>query len=73
MKKIFAVARWEYVEKIKSKAFLISLFLMPVIMIGMGVIPSLLVNKPDTEPRTIGVIDQTKELFTVLTQRVITR
>lgn len=70
MKKAFAVARWEYVEKIKSKAFLISLFLMPIIMIGLGVIPSLLASKPDTEPRVIGIIDQTGELFQPLSRRV---
>ncbi|MEK6570789.1 MAG: hypothetical protein AABZ61_05425 [Bacteroidota bacterium] len=42
MNKALTVARWEYLEKIKSKAFLISLFLMPIIMIGMGVLPTLL-------------------------------
>ena len=31
VRKALQVARWEYVEKIKSKAFLISLFLMPVV------------------------------------------
>lgn len=68
--KALAVARWEYVEKIKSKAFLISLFLMPIIMIGMGVIPSLLASKPDTEPRVIGVVDQTGEIFERLATRI---
>ena len=70
MKKAFAVARWEFVEKIKSKAFLISLFLMPVIMIGMGVVPSLLASKPDTETRSIGVIDQSGDIFRPLSSRV---
>jgi ABC-2 type transport system permease protein len=62
MNKALAVARWEYVEKIKSKAFLISLFLMPLIMVGMGVIPTLLATRADTVPRVIGIIDETKEL-----------
>lgn len=70
MKKLLAVARWEYVEKIKSKAFLISLFLMPLIMIGIGVIPSLLASKPDTESRPLGVIDQTGEFFEPLARRI---
>ena len=70
MKKAFAVARWEYVEKIKSKAFLISLFLMPIIMIAMGVVPSLLANKPDTETRTIGIVDQSGDLFSLLSARI---
>jgi ABC-2 type transport system permease protein len=57
MNKTFAVARWEYLEKIKSKAFLISLFLMPAIMIGFGVVPTLFATRPDTETKVIGVID----------------
>ena len=60
--KMFQVARWEYVEKIKSKAFLISLILMPILMIGMGVVPSLLMSRPDTTSITIGIIDQTGEI-----------
>ena len=63
MKKMFAVARWEYVEKIKSKAFLISLIIIPVLMVAMGILPGLLASRPDTEGRKIGVFDQTGELF----------
>jgi ABC-2 type transport system permease protein len=73
MKKAFAVARWEYMEKIKSKAFLISLILMPIIMIGFGVLPTLLASQADTEPRIIGVIDATGQLFDALRSRVETR
>ncbi len=57
MKKTVAVARWEYTEKIKSKAFLISLFLTPAIMIAASVIPALLASRADTESKTIGIID----------------
>ncbi len=58
MRKAFAVARWEYVEKVKSKAFIISLVLMPAIMIAAGVVPTLLATRADTETRVIGIIDQ---------------
>jgi ABC-2 type transport system permease protein len=59
MKKAFAVAKWEYIEKIKSKSFLISLFLTPLIMVGAGIIPSLLMNRPDADSIVIGIIDET--------------
>jgi ABC-2 type transport system permease protein len=61
--KVFAVAKWEYVEKVKSKAFLISLFLMPIIMIGFGVVPTLLMSQPDKESTIIGIIDESGEFF----------
>jgi ABC-2 type transport system permease protein len=70
MTKTLTVARWEYLEKIKSKAFLISLILMPIIMIGMGVIPSLLATRPDRESRIVGVIDQTGELAQPISERL---
>lgn len=69
MNKALAVARWEYVEKIKSKAFLISLFIMPLIMIGVSVIPTLLLTRPDTEPRVIGIIDETGEMTQLLSAK----
>jgi ABC-2 type transport system permease protein len=59
MKKAFAVAKWEYLEKIKSKSFIISLFLTPIIMIGVGVVPSLLMSRPDAESIVIGIVDLT--------------
>jgi ABC-2 type transport system permease protein len=73
MTKALTVARWEYLEKIKSKAFLISLILMPIIMIGMGVIPSLLASRPDTESRSVGIIDQTGELAQPISERLSVR
>ena len=61
--KFLQVARWEYIEKVKSKAFLISLFLTPMIMIAVGVIPSLLMTRPDTESMAIGIIDQSGKIY----------
>ena len=54
MNKALAVARWEYVEKIKSKAFLVSLILLPALMIGFGVVPTFFASRPDTETKVIG-------------------
>lgn len=68
MNKAFTVARFEYLEKVRSKAFLISLFLMPLIMIAFGIVPSLLASRPDTEPRTIGVIDYSGEILEPLSK-----
>lgn len=57
MTKALAVARWEYLEKVKSKAFLIGLFLTPVIMLAMGILPGIFASQEDEKTRTIGVID----------------
>ncbi|MBI1805337.1 MAG: ABC transporter permease [Ignavibacteriae bacterium] len=68
MTKAFVVARWEYFEKIKSKAFLISLFLTPALMVAMSVLPALLASRADTESKVIGIIDQSGEVATPLSK-----
>ncbi|MBI1805687.1 MAG: ABC transporter permease [Ignavibacteria bacterium] len=70
MMKAFAVAKWEYLEKIKSKAFLISLFLTPTIMVAVSVLPTLLATRADTESKVIGVIDQSGELVQPLSKAI---
>ncbi|HUI64470.1 MAG TPA: ABC transporter permease, partial [Bacteroidota bacterium] len=62
MSKITSVAKWEYLEKVKSKAFLIGLFLTPMLMIVMGVLPSLFMAQEDTSTKVVGVIDPTGDL-----------
>jgi ABC-2 type transport system permease protein len=57
MRKVLAVARWEYLEKVKSKIFLIGLLLTPIIMVGMGVLPTMFVTQEDKQSRLVGVID----------------
>ena len=70
MSKVLAVARWEYFEKVKSKAFLIGLFLTPLIMIGMGVLPTLFATQEDTESRVIGIIDPGGRVAAPFAQRM---
>jgi ABC-2 type transport system permease protein len=70
MRKVLAVARWEYLEKVRTRAFLIGLFLTPVIMIVTGILPTLFVAQEDTETRAIGVIDLTGKFATPFAERM---
>jgi len=63
MNKAFSVARWEYVEKIKSKAFIISLLLTPAIMVAVGILPTIVASRADTDTRVIGIVDLSGELL----------
>lgn len=45
MRKVWAVIRREFVERVRSKWFLVSTILGPLFMIGVGVLPSLLISK----------------------------
>lgn len=70
MKKKLAIAKWEFVEKVKTRAFLISLILTPVIMVVFGVVPSLFASKPDEQPVIIGIIDETNSIIEPLSKRL---
>jgi ABC-2 type transport system permease protein len=68
--KYLEVAKWEFMEKVKSKAFIISLVVMPLIMVLFGVLPGLLASKPDDKTTIIGVIDETGQIINRLSERL---
>jgi len=68
--KIFAVAKREFLENVRSKAFLISLVLTPAIMIGFGLLPSFFVSKAETNTIILGIVDETNWLTEKLSERL---
>ena len=68
--KAFQVAIWEFSEKVKSKAFIISLVIMPVIMILFGVLSGLLAARPDESAIVVGIIDETDSIIGPLAKRL---
>ncbi|MBU2446425.1 MAG: ABC transporter permease [Bacteroidetes bacterium] len=64
MRKVFSVAKWEYLEKVKTKAFLIFMILFPVILVGMAFIPALLRLEEESETKAFGFIECNISIFT---------
>lgn len=64
--KIVTVIKREYTTRVKSKGFVVSLFLMPVLMCGLVFLSSFLAIMEDKtkEMRKLAVIDETGEIFT---------
>lgn len=59
MNKIFAVIRREFVEKVRTKAFIIGTILVPAIWVGVGLLPRLLLER-ETGAQRIVVLDRTQ-------------
>ncbi len=59
IKKVLTIARWEYVEKVRTKAFIISLIVTPTFIIVMSVLPGLFMTKSDESTIMVGIIDST--------------
>ena len=61
MIKSFTIAKWEFLERIKRKSFIFSMIVMPLIIIGFSLLPSMLINDLKDSPLPIGLVDFTKE------------
>ncbi len=62
MNKLLAVIRREYIARVRSKWFIISTILAPVLMIGAMVIPVLLLVRQAERTILISAVDETGEL-----------
>lgn len=62
-KKLFAVARWEFIEKARTKAFLISLIATPLMMGVFAALPSLLALRSETDTKKFAFYDETNSLY----------
>jgi len=66
MRKTLIVAVREYVVSVKTKAFLIGLLMMPLMMGGGFVVGALMEGRVDTAEKRIAVVDYTGRLFETL-------
>lgn len=68
MRKTLVVAVREYQAAVKTKAFIISLLLMPVLWIGSIVIQMVMKDKVDITEKRVAVVDYTGKLFDALVE-----
>jgi len=66
MKKIITISLWEYVEKVKTKAFIISLIITPLLIIAVTLLPSLLLQEDSPKVEVIGIVDTSGIFFNYL-------
>jgi ABC-type Na+ efflux pump permease subunit len=64
--KVLAIARSEYLHAVRSKAFLIGVLVMPLLMSGGFLFQALLEDQVDLRDRRCAVVDPTGELWPVL-------
>ena len=63
MRKIIVVAVREYQASVKTKAFIASVILMPILMGGAGVMQALLKDRVDTTDKKFAVLDQSGVIY----------
>jgi ABC-2 type transport system permease protein len=70
VKKILTVIRKEYLERVRSKSFLIGTLLGPALMSMFIVVPVLVAEKGGEDIRTVGVIDPSGQYYEALEEAV---
>ena len=56
MSKLFAIIRREFIERVRTKAFVIGTLMGPVLFFAIGALPGMILGKP-TASQTIAVVD----------------
>jgi ABC-type Na+ efflux pump permease subunit len=66
MRKVFVIARREYLAHVATKAFIISLVLVPILAVGGIVVQKFVKDRSETGDKTMLVLDGTGELLPLL-------
>jgi len=73
MRKIFKLAKREYLAAVKTKGFIIGLIVFPIMMSGSGIGIALLKDRGDTTDQRIAVIDHSGMVLPILVEAVTER
>src|SRR5262245_57700856 len=63
MKKFFAVVKREYIQRVRSKFFVVVTVLGPLVMTGLTVVPALMFSIKSGGPTRLAIIDQTGQMY----------
>ena len=63
MKKFFAVVKREYVQRVRTKFFVVATILGPVLMAGFTVVPALMFSIKAGGPTRVAIVDQTGKMY----------
>jgi ABC-2 type transport system permease protein len=61
MHNIFIIAKREYLERVRSRSFLIMTLFIPALILGVSVVPTMIANRGGNETKNIVVVAQDRE------------
>jgi ABC-2 type transport system permease protein len=64
VKKLFAVIKREYIQRVRTKFFVISTVLGPLMMAAFGIVPALMFGIRAGGPTRLAIVDQTDRMYT---------
>jgi ABC-2 type transport system permease protein len=70
MKKLFAVIKREYIQRVRTKFFVIATILGPILMAAFTVVPGMMMMMKTGGPTRIAVVDQTGKTYAQLAKEL---
>jgi ABC-2 type transport system permease protein len=70
MHNIFIIAKREYLERVRSRAFVIMTFFIPLLMLGVTVVPSMLMLRGTGETKHMVVVSADQETAEMIRSRI---
>ena len=67
MKKFLTVVRREYIQRVRTKMFIVSTVILPVVVSLFGLVPAIILSI-ETPPMRVAVVDQTGKMYSQIRQ-----
>jgi ABC-2 type transport system permease protein len=70
VKKLYTVFRHEYLAKVRTRAFVLGTFLVPVVMAVFVVLPAVFLGMKVGKPMTVAVVDESGQVLAPLSEKL---
>jgi ABC-2 type transport system permease protein len=70
MHNIFIIAKREYLERVRSRSFVIMTFFIPLLMFGITVVPTMLANRRSEETKRMVVVAGDRDTAEMIRSRI---
>ena len=70
MHNTFIIAKREYLERVRSRSFVIMTFFIPLLMFGVTVVPTLLMNRGSDETKHMVVVAADRDTAEMIRSRI---
>src|SRR5260221_12671519 len=72
MRKFLAVVKREYVQRVRTKFFVVATILGPVLLAGFTVVPAMMFSIKSGGPARIAIVDQTGTMYERVAKEIAT-
>jgi ABC-2 type transport system permease protein len=71
MRKFFAVVKREYIQRVRTKFFVIATILGPVLMAGFTIVPAMMFSIRSGGPTRLAIVDQTGKMYDRVSKEIL--